>query len=81
MIARSPNLRVLYDDQAKAELDRLSELKGAREEGEAIGRINLLEELLGLPATDESDLADRTLPELQALVDDLRGRLSKRSLS
>jgi len=129
MIARSPNLRVLYDDEAKAELDRFSALKGAREEGVAIGeargvaigeargvaigeargrvagraegealgrsaglaegeavgrtagvligRITFLEEVLGLPLTPESELADRSLPELRAIAADLHERFRK----
>ena len=94
MISRSPNLRILYDDEAKAELDRFSALKGAREEGEAIGRaeghvegleqgtlvgkITLLEQLLGLPETETADLARRSLAELQQTVQDLQQRLSER---
>ena len=94
MIARSPNLRTLYDDEAKAELDRFSALKGAREEGEAIGRtegradglqqgtwigkIAVLEQLLGLPETDTTALARRSLAELQQTVQDLQQRLSER---
>ena len=90
MIARSPNLRMLYDDEAKAELDRFSALKGAREEGEAVGRadgleqgtmigkIAVLEQLLGLPETDTADLARRSLSELQQTVKDLQHRLSER---
>ena len=90
MISRSPNLRILYDDEAKAELDRFSALKGAREEGEAIGhaegleqgtlvgKITLLEQLLGLPETETADLARRSLAELQQTVQDLQQRLSER---
>jgi len=98
MISRSPNLRILYDDEAKAELDRFSALKGAREEGEAIGhaegraeghvegleqgtlvgKITLLEQLLGLPETEPADLARRSLAELQQTVQDLQQRLSER---
>ena len=37
MISRSPELRLLYDDRTKAELDQFSALKEARAEGEARG--------------------------------------------
>jgi len=90
MIARTPNLRLLYDDQAKAELDQFSALEGAREEGweegmaigeargRLIGRISLLAELLGDSPTSEPDLTKLSLPELQAIADDLQQRLDNR---
>jgi len=86
MISRTPDLRVLYDDEAKAELDHFSALKGAREEGEARGRaegeargrINLLKQLLQQPPISETDLSSLSLSQLQELARDLERQLSER---
>ena len=50
-----------------------------RHEGALIGRIQGFQELLGLPISQTSDLADKPASELLRLLDDLRTRLNNRS--
>lgn len=86
MIARNPELRLLYDDRAKEAKDRFSEIKDARAEGERIGkaegerigRIRTLEELLGLPISDQDSLSQLALSDLDKLAADLKQKLCDR---
>ena len=85
MIAQTPDLRILYDDFAKAERDRKSvmydvrveALNEGREEGKAqgvlLGKIEVLCELLGqdMPDCDEFDR-----DKLEALHSELRTQLA-----
>lgn len=87
MISRSPEQRWLYDDQVKAELDRSSALQDARIEGEAvgeakgvargqlIGRIGLLQQLVGDTKFDETGISQLDLMELQDLAHQLEAQL------
>lgn len=87
MISRDPDLRLLYDDRAKAELDQFSALKDAREEGreegrkegQLVGRINLLQQLLGERETDSRILSDLALSDLEAMASDLQRRWNERA--
>ncbi|MCA9135743.1 MAG: Rpn family recombination-promoting nuclease/putative transposase [Planctomycetales bacterium] len=82
MIAKSPELRLIYDDRAKEAKDRFSEIKDAEakgaERGKLIGRIQTLQEVVGDPVVDESDLADHDLESLRQIVSELRLRFGKR---
>ncbi len=90
MIARSPDLRLIYDDRAKEEKDRFSLVKDARAEGRVEGRVEgeargklmgqvqMFERLLGLPATEEAVLSGMSQTELAALVSDLEQRFRNR---
>ena len=78
--------RQMYDSREKAALDLQSGLIDAREEGREegleLGEIKLirtLQEILGEPVTNESDLMSHSLEKLQAISADLRNRLLRRS--
>jgi predicted transposase/invertase (TIGR01784 family) len=87
VISRSPELRLLYDDRAKAELDQFSALKGARDEGrqegrqegQLIGRIRLLQQLLGDVETDAPTLSSFGVSKLERMASDLEQRLNDRN--
>ena len=91
MISRSPELRLLYDDRTKAELDQFSALKEARAEGEArgrtegeargklVGRISVLQQLLGDAEMDAAALSSYDLPELEEPDKELERRWNDRS--
>ena len=86
MIAKSPELRLIYDDRAKEAKDRFSEIKDAEakgreegiERGKLVGRVQTLQEVVGDPVTDESTLADHDLEALRRLVTELRQRFGER---
>jgi predicted transposase/invertase (TIGR01784 family) len=84
----------MYDSREKAALDLQSGLIDAREagveeglekgleKGELNGEIKLiktLQEILGEPMSEESELRARTLDQLQALAADLRNRVLRRT--
>jgi len=91
MIAREPNLRLLYDDRAKEEKDQFSFVKDARAEGKAegiaegeargklIGRIQILQQLLAIAQTDDASLSGKDDDSLASLASDLQQRLQGRS--
>ncbi|KAA1257761.1 PD-(D/E)XK nuclease family transposase [Rubripirellula obstinata] len=88
MIARDDELRYRYADRAKEAKDRFSFLKDARdaamakglEQGEArgklIGRIQLTQRLLKMPAADDASLKVMETKELETLASDLETRLN-----
>ena len=90
MISRSDELRLIYDDHAKAAKDQFSALKDARAEGEArgkaegraegerIGRIRTLQQILGNAATDTTELAALSVEDLDSLAGELQKRLQDR---
>lgn len=84
----------MYDSREKAALDFESGLMDAREEGISLGiekgrdlgrqegeikLIRTLQELLGVPMSDETDLQSQSLEQLQKLAADLRSQLRNRS--
>jgi len=91
MISHSPDLRLIYDDRAKEAKDKFSIVKDARAEGLAegeargeskgklIGRIQLLEQLLTLPETEEAALSAMDETKLASLASDLQQQLQSRS--
>lgn len=73
----------MYDSREKALLDYESNLIDAREEGEAIGmekgRIQLLQELLGLPLLGKEELDTMSREELAFIMHSLQARLRERN--
>lgn len=85
MIARSPELRLLYDDRAKEAKDRFSEIKDAMAEGQRLGKaeskaesIQALERLLDLPISEKETLTQLSLSDLDKLAADLMLSLKNR---
>lgn len=86
MIARDPHQRRLYDQRLKMQMDEAARLQAATAEGEArgraqgqaIGRVQLLQQLLGLQAPSPSELERKSLGDLSALEADLQRRLRER---
>ncbi len=95
MISRTPEQRQIYDARMKALRDYKSVLEGAkiqarqeglqegrqegRQEGQRIGQIQLLQQLLNDPVSDESELAGIPLEILNDMVQQLQVRLTQRS--
>ena len=94
MIAKNPEERRLYDERLKMERDERARNLQAREEGQMeglqkglqegrqegamTGRIQVLQELNGLPPQSADDLAGRTAEELLALEAELQQKLRAR---
>lgn len=89
LISRTPDQRRHYDARLKWEMDERARLEAAFEEGEARGEakgrlegeirlIRTLEGILGLPPSNEADLQQQSLEDLQkltvALQDQARNR-------
>jgi predicted transposase/invertase (TIGR01784 family) len=74
--------KAMYDSREKAILDYESNLIDARQEGrqegELIGGIRLLQQLLNLPQDDHEELNSRSLKELSATMNDLQATLRSR---
>lgn len=86
--------KAMYDSREKAILDYESGLIDARQEGrkegrqegrqegrkegEVIGRIQLLQELLGLPLNNEEELGSQPLEQLTTTMNDLQAKLRSR---
>mgnify|MGYP001245922593 CR=1 FL=1 len=83
MISRTPEQRQIYDARQKAIRDFESAIEGARfqgrEEGQQIGQIRLLQQLLHDPISDESELVAMPLGELIEMAQRLQIRLTQRS--
>lgn len=78
MIAKSPELRLIYDDRAKEAKDRYSELKDAEARGKLIGRIQTLQELVSDTISDDATLSSQTSESLEKMIRELKLRLVKR---
>ena len=68
----------MYDERVKAQRDYQWGLDSAREEGELMGRIKALEELLGEEPSSTESLRERTMDELSTILADLQERLRSR---
>jgi hypothetical protein len=83
MIARDPDQRSLYETRLKFERDVRAREEQAREEGrqegEVIGTIKLLRQLLGDEPLPEAEFERRSVDELAELAQDLQRRLRERS--
>ncbi|KAA5539002.1 hypothetical protein FYK55_25745 [Roseiconus nitratireducens] len=80
MIARTPRERELYEARLKLQRDEQSRLDAALDRGRLIGRVQLLESLLGQETSSTDALKARSVEELQALEADLQRRLRERDL-
>ena len=90
MISKTPEQQMQYDARRKFQMDEAARLEQARNEGEAkglreglqkgalLGRIRLLQELLGIaPSADE--LSNHDEARLSELADQLQCQLHSRS--
>jgi flagellar biosynthesis/type III secretory pathway protein FliH len=93
-IAEKTEDRMMYDQRLKAQLDYQWGLNSARqkgweegmekgreegrEEGAVIGKIQILQELLGEASSSTTSLQERTIGELSTLLADLQQRLRSR---
>ena len=74
----------MYDAREKAIRDRQWELNASRNEGLIAGKIELirmLQEILSLPISTDSDFEGKTLEQLQSQTADLPERLRNRGVS
>ena len=79
MIAKSPELRLIYDDRAKEAKDRFSEIRDAEVRANIIGRIQLLQELLGEAPFTKEDLSSHEQTELVRICSQLKSRFDSLS--
>ena len=95
MISQTPEQRRIHDARMRALRDYESVIEGAtfqarqeglregrqegRQEGQRIGQIQLLQQLLNDPISDESELVGMPLPQLHEMVQQLQARLTQRS--
>ena len=79
MIARNPKERQLYDDRLKAERDEWARTEQAKREGELVGKIELLCQLLNQPYAGNHPLRDMTIGELSEIEAGLQQRLRDRT--
>ena len=78
LIGQLPDLR---DTQAGKELIALGELKGreeGREQGELIGQVRMLSEILGITQPEGQRLAEMSIEGLAKQLADLRAQLQNR---
>jgi flagellar biosynthesis/type III secretory pathway protein FliH len=96
MISRTPEERRTHDSRLRARRDYLSDIEFARqdglqkglergleqglEQGEQIGKIRLLQQLLGEPVSAEADLVGTELTQLRHMAEELQIRLSDRGI-
>ena len=88
MIAKTPRERELYEARLKLQRDEQSRLDAALdrglaqglEKGQYVGRIQLLESLLGQDTSPTDALTAQSIEELQTLEADLQRRLRDRDL-
>jgi transposase len=82
MISQTPEQRLLYDARLKFHRDEESKLREARQEGEArgqkLGRITLLQELLGIRPSTAAEIAGYDEIQLNDLTDQLQDQLRSR---
>jgi hypothetical protein len=77
-IAEKTEDRMMYDQRLKAQLDYQWGLNSAREQGAVIGKIQILQELLGEASSSTTSLQERTIGELSTMLADLQHRLRSR---
>jgi predicted transposase/invertase (TIGR01784 family) len=75
MIAKSSEERLRYELRTKALRDQLSNREAAREEGEMIGQIRLLQRLLGEAVSTSQDLQALGIDRLKTMAATLEGRV------
>ncbi|MCL4204934.1 MAG: hypothetical protein KJ000_20840 [Pirellulaceae bacterium] len=93
-IAAKTEDRIMYDQRLKAQRDYQWGLDSARQEGmekgmekgrqeglekgEVVGKIQLLQDLLGVESSATASLRERTIDELSTMLTDLQQRLRSR---
>jgi predicted transposase/invertase (TIGR01784 family) len=82
MIARNPEERRLYNERLKMERDErarnLQARQEGRQEGALIGRVQILQELSGLPSQSADELAQLSAEDLRVLELELQRKLRDR---
>ena len=86
MIAKTPEQLFAYNARLKSQRDEAARILFARQEGEQIGeargrqigRINLLRDLLCLPAWTEADFCSHDATQLCAIADQLQQQMRDR---
>ena len=84
MISRTPDQRRHYDARLKWELDENTRIQTAFEEGEALGRIELirtLENLLQMQISSDAELRGKSIEELRQRAQYLQELIRNRSSS
>jgi predicted transposase/invertase (TIGR01784 family) len=84
MISRTPDQRRHYDARLKWELDENTRIQTAFEEGEALGRIELirtLENLLQMQISSDAELRGKSIAELRQRAQYLQELIRNRSSS
>ena len=79
MISQTPEQRLLYNARLKFQRDEESRLLEARQEGAIVGRIHLLQELLGLRQWTMDEFAGCDATQLAELEDQLKQQLRSHS--
>lgn len=75
MIAKSPELRLIYDDRAKEAKDRYSEVRDAEAKGELVGEIRGIQRALRLSQTDRTVLMELSINALSKILNDLNAQI------
>ena len=78
MIAKSPELRLIYDDRAKEAKDRFSELEDAKTQGKLIGQIQFAQRMLGKNVAADSELGSFEISNLRRILADLESQFPNR---
>ncbi|WP_182865205.1 Rpn family recombination-promoting nuclease/putative transposase [Stieleria mannarensis] len=78
MIAKSPELRLIYDDRAKEAKDRFSELEDAKTQGKLIGQIQFAQRMLGKNVAADSELGSCEISNLRRILADLESQFPNR---
>ncbi|HUG70159.1 MAG TPA: hypothetical protein VMM76_20590, partial [Pirellulaceae bacterium] len=78
MISKSPEDRQFYEARMKFLHDEEARLIAAREEGSLVGKIQLLQQLLGDEESGTDELVQRGAGELSKLLSELQSRLRSR---
>ena len=79
MISQTPEQRLLYNARLKFQRDEETRLLEARQEGAIVGRIHLLQELLGLRQWTMDEFAGCDATQLAELEDQLKQQLRSHS--
>ena len=79
MISKTPDDRQFYDARMKFLHDQEARLMAARQEGMLIGKIQLLQQLLGEQQSNCDDLLQSGSDALAAMLSQLQHRLNTKS--
>ena len=78
MIAKTPEQLIAYNARLKSQRDEAGRILSARQEGEQIGKISILRELLGLPAWTAAEFSAHDDTQLSAIADELQQQMRDR---